>query len=227
MKIRLLALPLLVLLVWAFLALDLQQLLTLPGLKSGMGRLNGWREESPVLMALGFAGAYLLVAVLSLPASALMSLAAGALFGLFWGTLIASFASSIGATLAFWIARHLLRERLQARFGHRLRRVNNGMARDGAYYLFSLRVVPVMPFFLVNLLMGLTPIRARTFYWVSQLGMLPSALVYINAGTQLARIRSPSEVFSPSVMLSFALLGLFPLMAKILADRLRPALGEP
>ena len=227
MNPRLLTLPVLALLAWAFLALDLPQVLSLPGLKSGMGRLNGWREASPLLMALGFAATYVLVAVLSLPASALMSLAAGALFGQFWGTLIASFASSVGATLAFWIARHLLRERIQARFGHRLRRVNEGMARNGAYYLFSLRLVPVMPFFLVNLLMGLTPIRARTFYWVSQLGMLPSALVFINAGTQLARIHNPSDVFSPSVMLSFALLGLFPLLTKLLADRLRPALSEP
>ena len=161
-----------------------------------------------------FGAAYVLVTALSLPGAVIMTLAAGAIFGPFWGAVIASFASTLGATLAFWSARYLLRDWVQARFGDRLKPINEGMARDGAFYLFTLRLVPVFPFFLINLLMGLVPIRSLTFYGVSQVGMLAGTLVYVNAGTQLAQINSLAGIVSPGVMLSFVLLGVFPLVAK-------------
>ena len=164
------------------------------------------------------AGAYFLIYVavtaLSLPGAAVMTLAGGALFGLGIGTLLVSFASSIGATLAFLVSRFLLRDWVQARYGERLGAINPGMEKDGAFYLFTLRLVPVFPFFIINLLMGLTPIRTRTFYWVSQVGMLAGTLVYVNAGTQLARLDSLSGILSPGLLASFALLGVFPLLAK-------------
>ena len=143
-----------------------------------------------------------------------MTLAAGALFGLMWGTVIVSFASSLGATLAFLVSRYLLSETVQKRFGDRLKPINEGIEKDGAFYLFTLRLVPIFPFFLINLLLGLTPIRAATFYWVSQIGMLAGTLVFVNAGTQLAQLDSLSGILSPSLLLSFALLGLFPFIAK-------------
>jgi pyruvate/2-oxoglutarate dehydrogenase complex dihydrolipoamide dehydrogenase (E3) component len=143
-----------------------------------------------------------------------MTLAAGAIFGVTTGTLVVSFSSTIGATLAFLASRYLLRDTVQARFGQRLRPVNEGMAKDGAFYLFSLRLVPVFPFFAVNLLMGLTPIRVWTYYWVSQVGMLLGTVVYVNAGTQLARIDSLRDIASPGLLASFAALGLLPWAGK-------------
>jgi pyruvate/2-oxoglutarate dehydrogenase complex dihydrolipoamide dehydrogenase (E3) component/uncharacterized membrane protein YdjX (TVP38/TMEM64 family) len=154
-----------------------------------------------------------LVTALSLPGAAVMTLAMGALFGLLWGTLLVSFASSIGATLAFLASRFVLRDSVQQRFGDKLKAINDGVARDGALYLFTLRMVPLFPFFLINLLMGLTPMRARTFYWVSQLGMLAGTLVFVNAGTQLAQLQSLSGILSPGLLFSFALLGVFPMIA--------------
>ena len=165
-------------------------------------------------MALIFFVAYVLVTALSLPGAVIMTLAAGALFGLGFGTLLVSFASSIGATLAFLASRYLLRDVIQARFGDRLKAINEGMAKDGTLYLFTLRLVPLFPFFLVNLLMGLTPIKTLSYYWISQLGMLAGTLVYVNAGTELAKINSLSVILSPGLVLSFALLGIFPLLAK-------------
>ncbi len=143
-----------------------------------------------------------------------MGRAMGALFGLWQGTLLVSFASTIGATLASLASRYLLRDFVQHHFGSKLKGVNEGMAKDGTLYLFMLRFVPIFPFFLINLLMDLTQIHTRTFYWVSQLGMLAGTLVYVNAGTQLARIDNLSGILSPEVLLSFALLGVFPLTAK-------------
>ena len=143
-----------------------------------------------------------------------MTLAGGALFGLWTGIVLISFASSIGATAAFLASRYVLRESIQRRFGDKLSAINDGMAREGALYLFTLRLVPVFPFFLINLLMGLTSIRTVTFYWVSQIGMLAGTLVYVNAGTQLAQINSLSGIVSPGLLMSFALLGVFPLIAK-------------
>jgi uncharacterized membrane protein YdjX (TVP38/TMEM64 family) len=155
---------------------------------------------------------------LSLPGAALLTLAGGAVFGLLWGVVIVSFASSIGATLAFLISRFLLRDWVQQRFGQRLQAIDEGVKREGAFYLFTLRLVPVFPFFLVNLLSGLTGMKARTFYWVSQLGMLAGTVVYVNAGTQLAKIDSLSGILSPGLLGSFALLGVFPLLARKIVD---------
>ena len=211
---RLALVALVILLAWAFFAWGGPQWLTLEGLKTGLDQFAAWKNASPVLLGLVFGAAYVLVTALSLPGAVIMTLAAGAIFGLFWGTVIASFASTLGATLAFWSARYLLRDWVQARFGDRLKPINEGMARDGAFYLFTLRLVPVFPFFVINLLMGLVPIRSLTFYGVSQVGMLAGTLVYVNAGTQLAQINSLAGIVSPGVMLSFVLLGVFPLVAK-------------
>lgn len=203
-----------IVLIGAFFAMDGQKWLTLEGLKSGLEQFAAWKSTSPIGLGLAFGAVYVLVTALSLPGAAILTLAAGAIFGLFWGTVIASFASTLGATLAFWSARYLLRDWVQKRFGDRLKPINQGVARDGAFYLFTLRLVPVFPFFLINLLMGLVPIRALTFYGVSQVGMLAGTLVYVNAGTQLAQIDSLGGIVSPGVMLSFVLLGVFPLIAK-------------
>jgi pyruvate/2-oxoglutarate dehydrogenase complex dihydrolipoamide dehydrogenase (E3) component/uncharacterized membrane protein YdjX (TVP38/TMEM64 family) len=210
-----------VVLVLAFFALDLHHVLTLEGLKASRERFEEWRTASPALITLAFFGFYVLVTALSLPGAAVMTLAAGALFGLLWGTVIVSFASSIGATLAFLASRYLFRDLVQRRFGDRLKAVNDGIAREGALYLLTLRLVPLFPFFLVNLLMGLTAIPTRTYYLVSQAGMLAGTLVYVNAGTQLAKIESLAGIVSPGLLLSFALLGVFPWLSKRLLDLLK------
>ena len=207
-------LAVLVLAVAAFFALGLNRYLSLDFIKSQQSQLEAWRAANPLVAALTFFAIYVATTALSLPGATLLTLAAGAIFGLGWGSLITSFAASIGATLAFLIARVVLRDWVQARFGERLAAINDGVRKDGAFYLFTLRVVPLFPFFLINLAMGLTSIRALMFYGVSQLGMLPGTLVYVNAGTQLARIDKLGDVASPGVLASLALLGLFPLIAK-------------
>ena len=200
---------------------DLGSLLTLDALKGSRDALVAQFRLSPAAFAGAFFALYVAVAALSLPGAAVMTLAAGAIFGLGLGLLLVSFASSIGATLAFLTARYLLRDTVQARFGARLGPINEGMRRDGAWYLLTLRLVPVFPFFLVNLLVGLTPIAATRFYWVSQLGMLAGTAVYVNAGTQLAGISRLADVLSPPLLLSFALLGVFPLIAKAVIGALQ------
>lgn len=197
-----------------FFAFDLNQWLTLENLKAGQAQFAQWQQQSPVLVGLAFTLLYILVTGLSLPGAAIMSLAAGALFGLLWGTVIVSFASSIGATLAFLVSRYLLHDWVQGRFGERLQAINRGVEQEGAFYLFALRLVPLFPFFIINILMGLTRIKTWTFYWVSQLGMLAATVVYVNAGTQLAQIESLGDILSPGLVLSFVLLGIFPLLAK-------------
>ena len=197
-----------------FFNMGLDQYLTLGALKESQGKFAAMLAQSPVLVPFISFVLYVVVVALSLPGATIMGLAIGALFGLWYGTLLVSFASTIGATLAFLISRYLLRDYIQHRFGDKLEAINAGMEKDGALYLFMLRLMPIFPFFLINLLMGLTQIRTRTFYWVSQLGMLAGTLVYVNAGTQLARIESLSDIFSPQVLLSFTLLGVFPLIAK-------------
>jgi pyruvate/2-oxoglutarate dehydrogenase complex dihydrolipoamide dehydrogenase (E3) component/uncharacterized membrane protein YdjX (TVP38/TMEM64 family) len=218
---RLFLVAALVALVVAFFASDLPSLLTIPRLKAQLGPLLAWRDASPLAAAAALFGVYVLVTAVSLPGAAVLTLAAGALFGVARGTLLVSFASTIGATLAFLVARHLVRDLVQARFGDRLRKLDEGLARDGAFYLFTLRLVPLFPFWLVNLLMGLGPVRTRTFYWVSQLGMLPGTLVYVNAGTRLAAIEGPRDILSPPLLLSFVALGLFPLLARRVATLLQ------
>lgn len=202
---------LLVILIYAF---DIQAYLSVDGLKHSVSQLEMWRVERPLLVGALFFSLYILIALFSLPGAAVMTIGAGALFGLLWGSIIASFASSIGATLAFLLSRYLLRDVVQNRFDKQLTAINAGMAKDGLLYLFALRLVPIFPFFLINLLMGLTTIRTRDYYWVSQLGMLAGTLVYVNAGTQLIRLTSLSEIMSPALLASFALLGVFPMMAK-------------
>lgn len=197
-----------------FFTLDIGSYLTLQGMQAALGEFSQWRDSSPYLVSGVFFVIYVAVTALSLPGAAILTLAAGALFGLGWGLVLVSFASSIGATLAFLVSRFILRDTVQQRFGGRLKTINAGVEREGAFYLFALRLVPLFPFFLINLLMGLTPLKTRTFYWVSQVGMLPGTAVYINAGTQLASLESLSGIMSPSLLLSFALLGLFPLIAK-------------
>jgi pyruvate/2-oxoglutarate dehydrogenase complex dihydrolipoamide dehydrogenase (E3) component/uncharacterized membrane protein YdjX (TVP38/TMEM64 family) len=193
---------------------DVPRLLTFESLKASLGSLREWRDESPLRFAAVFFGAYVLLTALSVPEAALLTLLAGALFGLTWGVVLVSFASSLGALGAFLISRHLARDAVQRRFGTRLKAMNDGVARDGVSYLFTLRLVPIVPFFLINLLMGLTPMSPLTFYAVSQAGMLPGTILYVNAGTRLASIDSPAGIVSPAVLFSFALLGLFPWLAK-------------
>jgi len=197
-----------------FFGMGLDQYLTLGALKESQGKFTVMLEQSPWRVTLIAFVLYVVVVALSLPGATIMGLAMGALFGLWQGTLLVSFASTIGATMAFLTSRYLLRDYVHRHFGDKLKGINEGMAKDGALYLFMLRLVPVFPFFLINLLMGMTQIPARTFYWVSQLGMLAGTLVYVNAGTQLAHIDSLSGILSPEVLLSFALLGVFPLIAK-------------
>ncbi len=203
----------------------LQQQYDLNTLQSHLSQGLAWRDQHPQLTSLAFLGFYTAVCALALPGAALMTLAAGALFGLFWGTLLVSFASSLGATLAFLGARYFWREPVQHYLGHALAPINRGMEREGALYLFALRLMPVVPFFMLNLLMGLTPLKTVTFYWVSQLGMLPATLLYVNAGRQLQHLKQPSDLLSPTVWISFTLLGLFPLLVKYLSQRLRTGLN--
>ena len=201
-------------LIAAFFAFDLGRFLTLETIKASQQTFAAWYDTSPWLVAGAYFLLYVAVTALSLPGAAVMTLAGGAFFGLWTGLLLVSFASSIGATLAFLVSRFLLRDAVQRRFGSRLAAINAGIAKDGAFYLFTLRLVPVFPFFVINLLLGLTPIKTFTFYWVSQLGMLAGTVVFVNAGTQLAQIDSLAGILSPTLIGSFVLLGLFPLLAK-------------
>ncbi|WP_017444230.1 FAD-dependent oxidoreductase [Gayadomonas joobiniege] len=200
--------------VFCFFHFDLHTLLTLDGLKSSMAEFDQYKAQNPILITAGFFLFYVLVTALSLPGAAILTLAAGALFGLLEGLIIVSFASSIGALLAFLVARFILRDTVKSKFPEKLKAIDNGVQKEGAFYLFTLRLVPVFPFFLINLLMGVTAIRSWTFYWVSQLGMLAGTVVYVNAGTQLANLDSLSGILSPNLILSFVLLGIFPWIAK-------------
>ncbi|WP_415886655.1 dihydrolipoyl dehydrogenase [Neptuniibacter sp. QD37_6] len=205
----------------AFFIFDLAQYLNLDFIKSNQASFEQYYAENPIKTVAIFFGLYVLVTGLSLPGAAIMTLIGGALFGLVTGLLIISFASTIGATLAFLCSRFLFRESIQNRFGKQLQSFNAGMEKEGAFYLFTLRLVPIFPFFMINLGMGLTPIKTWTFYWVSQVGMLAGTAVYVNAGTQLGQLESLSGILSPGILLSFTLLGLFPLIAKKVIDLLK------
>jgi len=200
--------------VWAWWAYDLGAWLTLDRLEASRDALQARVQAQPLATAAYFFALYVVATALSVPGAVILTLAAGAMFGLGWGLLLVSFASSLGALLAFLAARHLLREAIQSRFGKALAPINDGVRKDGTYYLLTLRLVPVFPFWLINLLMGLTPMPAARFYVVSQIGMLAGTAVYVNAGTQLAAIESPADILSPALLASFALLGVFPLIAK-------------
>ena len=205
----------------AFFALDLGRYLSLAFLKDSQASFQAVFEQKPVWVTLAFFAVYVAVTGLSLPGAVIMTLAAGAGFGLVLGTIVVSFASTLGATLAMLAARYLLRDSIQARFGKRLDEINKGIEKEGAFYLFSLRLIPAVPFFALNLLMGLTRIRTWTYFWVSQLGMLAGTVVYVNAGTQIAKIDSLQSIASPALIGSFVLLGVLPLAVNKLLQFLK------
>jgi dihydrolipoamide dehydrogenase len=208
-------------LVVAFFAFDVGRYFTLDFFKSQQAAIDGYYRANPFLAAAIFFAIYITVTGLSLPGAALMTLVAGAIFGLLWGTAIVSFAASIGATFAFLASRLLFHGAIQARFGENLKAINAGIEKDGAFYLFTLRLVPAFPFFVINLVMGLTPIKTWTFYWVSQVGMLAGTIVYVNAGTQIAKIESLRGILSPELIISFTLLGIFPLIARWIVNAIK------
>lgn len=222
MQLRKLALALTVgLAVASFFLFDLGQYLNLQTLKGQQAAIEAFQANNPLSSIAIYFVVYVIATALSFPGAALLTLAGGAVFGLLWGTVIVSFASTIGATLAFLMSRFLLRDWVSQRFGQRLAAIDEGVKREGAFYLFTLRLVPVFPFFLVNLLFGLTAMKTRAYYFASQLGMLAGTVVYVNAGTQLAKLDSLSGILSPGLLGSFVLLGIFPLFARKLVEIVR------
>jgi dihydrolipoamide dehydrogenase len=218
---KILLIATIIILLVAFFAFDLHRFLTLEYLKDRQQGFADFYATNQLLTIAIYFILYVVVTALSLPGAAVMTLAGGALLG-FWTALVTvSFASTIGATLAFLVSRFLLRDWVQGKFGDKLKAINEGVEREGSFYLFTLRLVPLFPFFVINLLMGLTPMRAAAYYWVSQLGMLPGTAVYVNAGTQLGQIESAAGILSPGILISFVLLGIFPLIAKRIIDMLK------
>ncbi len=211
---KLLLLLLVITLLISFFALDLGQYFTLEYFKAQQAAIAEYQSANPWIVVGGFFALYVISTALSFPGAAILTLIAGALFGVLWGTVIVSFASTIGATLAFLVARYLLRDAIQQRFADKLKAINQGIEKDGNFYLFTLRLIPAFPFFMINLVMALTPIKTWHFFWVSQIGMLAGTAVYVNAGTQLAQVDSLQGILSPSLIGSFILLGLFPWFAK-------------
>jgi len=195
-------------------ALDLHRLVTLENFEARQSQVEAWVNSNRPAAAAGYFALYVLMAAASIPGAAVLTLIGGALFGVVQGTLLVSFASSIGATLAFLLARFLLRDYVERRFPKVLGRMNKGIDAEGGYYLFTLRLVPAFPFFAINLVAGLTRLRALTFYWVSQLGMLPATVVYVNAGTQIGQLETLGGILSPGLIGSFVLLGVFPLLTR-------------
>ncbi|WP_319472138.1 TVP38/TMEM64 family protein [uncultured Pseudodesulfovibrio sp.] len=211
---RILVVSVIICLIASYFFFDFDQYLSLEYIKSSRERFQVlYAEHTFTVIAVYFA-VYVAATALALPAAAVLTLAGGALFGFMAGTVIVSFASSIGATVAFIVARYLLRDWVQGRFADKLRKINEGVERDGAFYLFTLRLIPIFPFFAINTVVALTPMRLFTYYWVSQVGMFPATLVYVNAGKELGRIDSFSGLLSPSLIISFAILGIFPLVMK-------------
>jgi uncharacterized membrane protein YdjX (TVP38/TMEM64 family) len=205
----------------AFFAFDLGSYLSLDYLKSSQQKFAALYAEQPALVIGSFFAIYVAVTALSFPGAAILTLAAGAIFGLVMGTIIVSFASTIGATLAFLAARFVLGESVQQKFGQRMVEINKGVEKEGAFYLFTLRLVPLVPFFVINLLMGLTKMKTLTFFWVSQVGMFLGTVVFVNAGTELAKISSLKGILSPGLIGSFVLLGIFPIIAKKIIDGIK------
>jgi uncharacterized membrane protein YdjX (TVP38/TMEM64 family) len=221
MKTKLILAAVILAVIAAFFIFDLGQYLNLEYLKSQKDSLNLLYTESPVLVSLIFFTVYVLVAAFNLPAAGLLTVAAGAILGFWNGLLVVSFASSIGATGAFLMTRYLFNDAIQSKFGDRLKTINTGIEREGAFYVFGLRLVPVFPFFVVNSVLGLTKLKTWTFYWASQIGMLAGTAVFVNAGTQLAEISSLGDIASPALLGSFALLGVFPILAKYILNLLK------
>ena len=208
-------------LIGAFFVFDLGQFLTLDSLKSNQQALADFIQQNWLQAFVGYFVLYVVVTALSLPGAAILTLGAGALFGLGWGLVLASFASTIGATCAFLVSRFLLRDWVKATFANRIKAIDEGIQKDGAFYLLTLRLVPLFPFFVINLVMGITSIRTLTYYWVSQVGMLIGTAVYVNAGLQLVEINTLADIVSADLILSFVLLGLFPLIAKFIINILQ------
>jgi pyruvate/2-oxoglutarate dehydrogenase complex dihydrolipoamide dehydrogenase (E3) component/uncharacterized membrane protein YdjX (TVP38/TMEM64 family) len=200
--------------IWMFFLFDLNQYFSLSNLKNELAAFKEYYAVHRILTMVIYMGIYILIAALSLPGAAIMTLAGGALFGLLSGALLVSFASTIGATFAFLFSRYMFRDWVQNKFSSKLIAINKGTEKEGGFYLFTLRLVPIFPFFVINLVMGLTTIRTFVFYVVSQIGMLPGTIVFVNAGTQLAKIESPGDILSLNIILSFALLGIFPIIAR-------------
>lgn len=213
-KGKLVVLVLIVAAVSAFFYFDLGSFFTLDAIKAQRETLLASFQNDPLLVSAGFFAAYVLITGLSLPGAALMTLLAGAIFGLLWGTVLVSFASSIGATLAFLASRFICRDWVQGKFSKHLAPINKGIEEEGAFYLFTMRLVPAIPFMVINLVMGLTTIKTKTFYWVSQIGMLLGTIVFVNAGSQLAQVTTLKGILSPGLIGSFVLLGVLPLVAK-------------
>ncbi|MFH4614319.1 TVP38/TMEM64 family protein [Vibrio diabolicus] len=205
-----------------FLGVNFSQYLTLENAKAQQEALTTYIDQNFVFSAAIYFFAYIAITAFSIPGAAVVTLLGAALFGFWTSLLLVSFASTMGATLAFLSSRYLLRDWVQNKFGNKLIAINQGVEKDGAFYLFSLRLIPVFPFFLINLLMGLTPMSVGRFYLTSQVGMLPGTAVYLNAGTQLATIESLSGIISPAVLASFALLGLFPIITKWVMNKVKP-----
>lgn len=201
-------------LVACYFVFDLGQYFSLEYLKASREKFQALYEEHTFAVIGVYFLIYVTATALALPAATVITLAGGALFGLVTGVVVVSFASSIGAAVAFVVARYLLRDWVQARFGDRLEKINQGIEKDGAFYLFTLRLIPVFPFFVINTVIALTPMRLFTYYWVSQVGMFPATIVYVNAGKELGQIDSLSGLLSPSLIISFAILGIFPLVMK-------------
>lgn len=217
---------LIVLGILAFRYFELGQYLSLDYIKASQEKFQALYQSHRVLVIAAYMGIYIVVTALSLPGAVVMTLAGGGLLGLVVGTIAVSFASTIGATLACAVSRFLLRDWVQSKFGDKLATINAGIEKEGAFYLFSLRLVPLFPFFVINLLMGLTRMRLFTFFWVSQIGMLAGTVVFVNAGRQLAQIDSLSGILSPGVLVSFAVLGLFPISVKKLLSLYKRKFGK-
>lgn len=209
-----------------FKILHLDQYLTLSYIKASQEKFALLYSEHRTLFIVTYMLIYILVTSLSLPGAAVLTIVGGALFGLWIGTIAVSFASTIGATLACAVSRFLLRDWVQGKFGDKIPRINDEIEKEGVFYLFTLRLIPIFPFWIINLVMGVTKIPLLTFYWVSQVGMFPGTMVYINAGKELAKIESPSGILSPGLIFSFALLGLFPLCVKKLMTFYRSRTGK-
>ncbi len=223
---RLVILAIAVLAVFLFIAFDLDQYLTLNYLKESQEKFQAIYKANRVTVIGIFMLVYIAVTALSLPGATVMTLAGGALFGFWVGLVAVSFASTLGATLACGVSRFLLQDWVQGRFGDKLKQINEGIEKEGAFYLFTLRLIPVVPFFVINLVSGLTKIPLFTFFWVSQVGMLAGTAVYVNAGKEISKIDSLSGILSPTLIISFVILGLFPITVKKLMTIYRKKTGK-
>ena len=221
-----LAIVLAIVIVFALFSVFFKDYFSLTYIQSQLEKFKGFYADNPVFVPLGYFFLYIFVTALSLPGAAVMTLLAGALFGLSIGMLIVSFASSIGATCAFLVARYLLGDSIQRTYADKLAVINANIEKDGAFYLFTLRLIPAFPFFVINLVMGLTRIRMLTFYLVSQIGMFAGTLVYVNAGKELAKIESAGDILSTELILAFIALGLLPWIAKFIVFAIRKIRGK-